>query len=195
MDKKIIEIATALHGHLAPGIALGLRMSELALIRMKAKRGDKYLVAVSETARCLADAIQAATGCTLGHGNAFIEDYGKLAFTIGDARTKIGVRVALKDEANNLSPLMNKWMMRTGKLSHKEEDVLGNQLLDLDEMYFSIHNVELNRIQNFKKSNVVNCSKCGELIPQDLTVIKKDMIYCRACGSGSYYKPIEDKIK
>jgi formylmethanofuran dehydrogenase subunit E len=195
LNKKIVEIATELHGHLAPGIALGLRMSELALMRLKANRGDKYLVAVSETARCLADAMQAATGCTMGHGNAFIEDYGKLALTIGDARTKNGVRIALKDDVNNHSSLMNKWMMRRGKLSHEEEDILSNQLLNLDEIYFLIHNVELSKSQNFERSSIVNCSKCGELIPHSLTVIRSGMIYCRGCGSGSYYKPGEDKIK
>ena len=195
MDTKIVEIATALHGHLAPGLALGLRMSELALKRLKANKGEKYLVAVSETARCLADAMQAATGCTMGHGNAFIEDYGKLALTIGDARTKNGVRVALKDNANNHSSLMNKWMMRLGKLSHEEEDILNNQLLNMDERFFFIHYVELKRIQSFERSNIVICSKCGELIPHSLTEIRSGMIYCRACGSGSYYKPSENKIK
>jgi formylmethanofuran dehydrogenase subunit E len=33
MNKKIVEIATVLYGHLAPGVAVGLRMSELALMR------------------------------------------------------------------------------------------------------------------------------------------------------------------
>lgn len=136
MDEKIIKLAIDLHGHLAPGIALGLRMSELSLSHMGLSKGNKYLIGISETARCLADAMQAATGCTLGHGNAFVENYGKLAITIGDIKTKKGVRVALKDEANNLSPLMNKWMMRLGKLTHEEENELGNQLLKLDDKYF-----------------------------------------------------------
>jgi formylmethanofuran dehydrogenase subunit E len=74
MDNKIVNLAIDLHGHLAPGIALGLRMSELALSRLNTKKGDKYLIGISETARCLADAMQAATGCTLGHGSAFVED-------------------------------------------------------------------------------------------------------------------------
>ncbi len=192
MDKKIVNLAIDLHGHLAPGIALGLRMSELALSRLNAKKGDKYLVGISETARCLADAMQAATGCTLGHGSAFVEDYGKLALTLGDVRTKKGVRVALKDKANNHSPLMNKWMMRLGKLSHEEEEELGMQLLDMDEKYFLIQHVEINRDQNFEKSGILTCSICGELIPQVLTVIKNNLVYCNACYGKAYYKIIED---
>ncbi|MCZ7400509.1 MAG: FmdE family protein [Candidatus Methanoperedens sp.] len=158
MDKKTVNLAIELHGHLAPGIALGLRMSELALSRLNAKKGDKHLIGISETARCLADAMQAATGCTLGHGNACVEDYGKLAITIGDVRTKKGVRVALKDA----------------------------QLLTLDSSYFLIQNVEIKKNQSFEKSDIVRCTKCNELIPQSLLITGKD--YCKACGDRSYYE-------
>lgn len=188
MDKNIVNLAIDLHGHLAPGIALGLRMSEIALVRMNTKKGDKYLIGISETARCLADAMQAATGCTLGHGSAFVEDHGKLALTLGDVRTKKGVRVSLKDEANNHSSLMNKWMMRLGKLSHEEEGELGMQLLDMDEKYFHILDVEINRIQNFEKSEIVTCGICGELIPESLTERKRNKIYCKSCSGTAYYR-------
>lgn len=67
------------------------------------------LIGISETSRCLADAMQAATGCTLGHGNAFVEN------------------------ATEFSELMSKWMMRLGKLNPKEEEELSIQLLNLDE--------------------------------------------------------------
>lgn len=188
MDKKTVNLAIDLHGHLAPGIALGIRMSEIALFRMNTKKGDKYLIGISETARCLADAMQAATGCTLGHGSAFVEDYGKLALTIGDTRTKKGVRVALKDDANKHSILMNKWMMRLGKLSHEEEEELGIQLLDMDEKHFLIQDVEINRGQNFEKSGIVTCKECCELIPESLIERKGLEIYCKACAGTAYYK-------
>jgi len=188
MDKKIVNLAIELHGHLAPGIALGLRMSELALSRLKAKKGDKHLIGISETARCLADAMQAATGCTLGHGNACVEDYGKLAITIGDVRTKKGVRVALKDAANKHSSLMNKWMMRLGKLTHEEEEELGIQLLNLDAKYLLIQDVEINKVQNFEKSAICRCKKCDELIPQSYVKNVSGEYYCKACSGEAYYK-------
>ncbi len=188
MDKKIVNLAIEFHGHLAPGIALGLRMSELALSRLSAKKGDKHLIGISETARCLADAMQAATGCTLGHGNACVEDYGKLALTLGDVRTKKGVRVALREDANMHSSLMNKWMMRLGKLIHEEEEVLGIQLLSLDEKYLLIQDVEINKVQNFEKSAIGRCKKCDELIPQSYVKNVSGEYYCKACGGEAYYK-------
>ena len=188
MDKKIVNLAIDLHGHLAPGIALGLRMSEIALSRMNTKKGDKYLIGISETARCLADAMQAATGCTLGHGSAFVEDYGKLALTLGDIRTKKGVRVALKDDANKHSTLMNKWMMRLGKLSHEEEDELGMLLLDMDEKHLLIQDVEIKQGQNFEKSGIVTCKECGELIPESLAERRGEGVYCKPCSGVRYYR-------
>lgn len=187
VNKKTIELAAALHGHLAPGIALGLRMSELALLHLNTKKGDKHLIGISETARCLADAVQTATGCTPGHGNAYVEDYGKLAITIGDARTKKGVRVALRDNAGNFSALMNKWMMRLGKLSHEEENELSKWLLDLDEQYFLIQDIIIERSQNFDNSAIARCSTCGEYIPENLVEKKDDGVYCKACGGNRYY--------
>lgn len=190
MDKKTIELAVSLHGHLAPGIALGLRMSEVALSRLNKKKGDKNLIAISETSRCLADAVQAAAGCTLGHGNALVEDYGKLAITIGDAGTNRGIRVALKEEANELSVLMNKWMMRLGKLAHEEEETLSRQLLHLDDRYLLIQDVEIDRAQNFNNSAITRCLKCGELIPGGLAVATENGVYCRVCGGKPYYRLI-----
>jgi formylmethanofuran dehydrogenase subunit E len=188
MDKRTIELAVALHGHLAPGIALGLRMSELALLYLNTKKGDSHLIGISETARCLADAVQAATGCTPGHGNAYVEDYGKLAIAIGDVRTKRGVRVALRDHAGNFSPLMNKWAMRLGKLSHEEENELSKRLLDLDEQYFLIQDIIIEKSQGFDNSAIARCPVCGEYIPENLVEKKNGGVYCKACGGNRYYK-------
>lgn len=191
MDEKTIKLATDLHGHLAPGIALGLRMSELALSNLGISRGNKHLIAISETARCLADAMQAATGCTLGHGNALVEDYGKLSITVGDSRTNKGVRVSLRDYAHNHSPLMNKWMMRLGKLTRGEEDELGIQLLEMDEKYFLTQDVRINRTQNFHSSDIVRCRGCSEPVPRGLAIIKENTAYCKACTGEAYYTLIE----
>lgn len=191
MDEKVIKLATDLHGHLAPGIALGLRMSELALSNLGISRGSKHLIAISETARCLADAMQAATGCTLGHGNAFVEDYGRLSITVGDTRTNKGVRVALREYANDHSPLMNKWMMRLEKLTRGEEDELGTKVLEMDEKYFLIQDVMINRTQNFHSSDIVRCMGCSEPVPRGLAIIKKNNIYCKACTGEAYYSLIE----
>ncbi|MBU4222292.1 MAG: TraR/DksA C4-type zinc finger protein [Euryarchaeota archaeon] len=98
------------------------------------------------------------------------------------------MRVALRDEANKFSDLMNKWMMRLGKLSHEEEDELGAQLLEMDERYLLIQDVLMKRASNFEKSAISKCIKCGEFVPESLVVRNDDGVHCRACEGTAYYE-------
>jgi len=184
----IVELATNLHGHLAPGVALGVRMTGIALERLDTPWGNKKLIGVSETGRCLADALQAAAGCTLGHGNAMVVDYGKLAITLGRVDTKKGVRVALRKDAFKFSPLMEEWMMRRRKLEKPEEALLADQLLKISEEYLTIDDVALDLDQNFENAPIVKCDACGDLMP-DVFVIKKDgKALCKVCAGEAYYR-------
>jgi len=69
----------------------------------------------------------------------------------------------LKSSLNNnvyeLSELMEKWMMRQGKLTPPEEDELGNELLLLAEKYLDIQEVIVNRDQDFESSKIVECTR------------------------------------
>ena len=184
--EDIVKLAETLHGHLAPGVALGIRMSNMALGKLNARRGDKKLIGVSETARCLSDAMQAATGCTLGHGNMSVENYGKLALVLTNSDTYKGVRISLKENAYKFSDLMKKWMLREGKLAHEEEEALSEGLLYMGENYFKIEEININLKQDFESSSIVQCNKCEELIPSALTV-GGDEVLCRVCaGVGCY---------
>ncbi len=188
MDTAIVNNAGALHGHLAPGVALGLRMSEIALSKLGLPKGSKMLFAVCETNRCLPDAIQAATGCTLGHNSIIIENYGKLALTIVNGVTKKGIRVALNISAQTYSELMAAWMMRLSKLSKQDEHELSMQLLELDEKYCTIQNVTINiERPGMENDSIVKCSKCNECFPSSYGVISGSNVYCRACSKTSYY--------
>lgn len=187
-EKEVVELAEKLHGHLAPGIALGIRMSRIALRRLKTKRGSKKLIAVSETARCLADGMQAATGATLGHGNAHIENYGKLALTVGRVDSMQGYRVALRRDAWMHSELLKKWMLRRGKLTRDEEHELAHILLTLSEEYLEIRPVQIELPGLFENSSIVRCSRCGELVPEALVIGENGTRTCRSCAGVGYYR-------
>lgn len=189
MDPKIVNTAVEVHGHFAPSLVLGLRMSEIALSILNANRGDKALIGISEMELCLPDSLQIATGCTLGRRRIFIENYGKLALTLANSQTRQGVRVALKEEAKNYSDLMNKWTMRLGKLNHEEEADLRVKLLDIDEKYFLIQRVQVNKNKNSDKPTISVCSNCKEPFSSDLATLQEDRIYCRSCSGDTYYKP------
>ncbi|NOZ60012.1 MAG: hypothetical protein GXO66_10645 [Euryarchaeota archaeon] len=190
-EREIVELAERLHGHLAPGIALGVRMASLALRRLGTRRGSKKLIAISETARCLADGMQAATGATLGHGNAFVENYGKLALTVARSDTMQGYRVALRRDAWRHSRLMKKWMLREGKLTREEEKRLAEELLNLGEEWLEVTPVRVNMDVLFENSRIVRCSSCGDLVPERLSIGENGSRICKSCAGTGYYRMAE----
>jgi formylmethanofuran dehydrogenase subunit E len=81
LDEKTIDELQRFHGHMCPGLAIGIRASELALEEIGPHSKDEEIVAVVETDMCGVDAIQFLTGCTFGKGNLIHRDYGKNAFS------------------------------------------------------------------------------------------------------------------
>lgn len=69
------------HGHMCPGLAIGIRAAEIALREIGQHSTDEEIVAIVETDMCGVDAIQYLVGCTFGKGNLIHLDYGKSAFT------------------------------------------------------------------------------------------------------------------
>lgn len=97
---EIINQTIEFHGHSCPGLAIGIRASELAMREL----GDPQkinMVAISETDMCGVDAIQFITGCTYGKGNFLHRDYGKMAFSFYDRTTGNGIRAVLNTDARN----------------------------------------------------------------------------------------------
>jgi formylmethanofuran dehydrogenase subunit E len=91
-----IDGVKAFHGHWCPGLALGIRVAEVALARMERHAEDEEIVAVVETDNCAVDAIQYLTGCTFGKGNLVHLDYGKNAFTFIRRSDRKAIRVRVR---------------------------------------------------------------------------------------------------
>jgi formylmethanofuran dehydrogenase subunit E len=81
IEAEIIERAVGFHGHMCPGLAMGLRVAELAVAEFGRHSPENELLAVVETDMCPVDAIQLLTGCTFGRGNLLHLDYGKNVFS------------------------------------------------------------------------------------------------------------------
>jgi formylmethanofuran dehydrogenase subunit E len=190
VDDEDVVIAAKLHGHLSAGVALGIRMGQIGLKRLKLSKGDKRLFAVVETSLCLADGIQASTGCTPGHASLHIEDFGKLAACLARSDTKTGVRIVLKHDVQ--SPSVKDWMMRKAKLNHQMEEELVKELLHLDESFFLIEEVIIEPFYKFDNSEIVHCSRCKEPLTESKAVKRRGKTLCKACSNMKYYteKPI-----
>lgn len=81
IDRETTRRIVEFHGHMCPGLAMGIRAAEVALAEVGPHSGDEEVVAIVETDMCGVDAIQYLTGCTFGKGNLIHRDYGKNAYT------------------------------------------------------------------------------------------------------------------
>jgi len=81
IDDDTLAGVIQFHGHLCPGLALGIRAAEVALDEIGPHAVDEEVVAIVETDMCGVDGIQFLTGCTFGKGNMIHRDYGKNAYT------------------------------------------------------------------------------------------------------------------
>ncbi|ATW27634.1 formylmethanofuran dehydrogenase subunit E family protein [Candidatus Formimonas warabiya] len=66
------------HGHLCPELAIGYRVSRIAMNSLHITRENSLdFIAGAANSSSAVDAIQYLTGCTIGKQNFFIEDVGK----------------------------------------------------------------------------------------------------------------------
>ena len=108
----LLQKAKAFHGEICAGIVLGTRMTMIGMreLGMNPMEKNRNLIVYVEIDRCIADAIQAITGCSLGHRTLKYRPYGKFAATYVDLKTGSAVRVNV---------LEKKRTEKTGKGGHE----------------------------------------------------------------------------
>jgi formylmethanofuran dehydrogenase subunit E len=99
IDEQTLESVIEFHGHMCPGLAMGIQAAEIALREIGAHAKDEEVVAVVETDMCGVDAIQFLTGCTFGKGNLIHRDWGKNAFSFFRRSDGRAVRVSMRPGA------------------------------------------------------------------------------------------------
>lgn len=91
------DLARAFHGHECPGLAIGVRVCDAAMVKLGISRGvDEEIVCVAENDACGVDAVQAILGCTVGKGNLILRMTGKQAFTFYARERGAAMRFYLK---------------------------------------------------------------------------------------------------
>ena len=96
VDEQTVQRVRDFHGHMCPGLAMGIRAAEVALAEIGPHSADEEIVAITETDMCGVDAIQLLTGCTFGKGNLVHHDHGKIAFTFIRRSDGRAIRVSLR---------------------------------------------------------------------------------------------------
>jgi len=93
-----VQQAAAFHGHMCPGLAIGVRAARYGLREIGSHAQDEEVVALVETDMCAVDAIQSLMGCTFGKGNLIHKDYGKSAFTFYRRSDGKGMRLVTRPD-------------------------------------------------------------------------------------------------
>lgn len=191
MSIDVAEVQT-FHGHLCPGLAIGIRVAEQALQEMGERPGDEQVVALVETNNCAVDAIQFITGCTFGKGNLIHLDYGKNAFRFIRRKDNKAIRIIVRPNAfgalsEQEQAIMKRWRSGTATASEKEqaqalqqrrtEAILSAPLADLVEVQ-EIQPVVPPRARIF---NLVACSACGENTMETRLHLLEGKTYCLEC--------------
>ncbi|MHA1689330.1 MAG: FmdE family protein [Promethearchaeota archaeon] len=156
--KQLMEKAVKFHGHVCPGLALGVIVAKYILEHDNQFSIDEELVAVVENNNCSVDALQALIGTTFGKGNLIFHDYGKNNYIIYNRTQKKGVKLSLKPKG-----------LRSRDIPREER--IEQLLNSAPEDVFEIKPVEFKPPKKAEIHESILCDKCRE--PTMITRIKK----------------------
>jgi len=190
-----IELAIQFHGHVCPGLLMGVRAAEFALEKLEVERDlDEELLAMVETDSCGVDAIQAILGCTLGKGNLIVKDYGKAVYTIASREKNKAVRIAQKYNALR-TPLMDSF--RASRNQANPTDVQKNEAeLLLGQVFAFIMTSPFEELFKWEEIDfefpakaqirkTLQCDLCGEGVMETRASIVGEEILCPSCKIAS----------
>ncbi|MCQ2500428.1 MAG: FmdE family protein [Lachnospiraceae bacterium] len=105
-NRILWDRCVAFHGHVCGGLAIGYKVSLLAiqLLNLKLNESDhpgclshdEDIVCISENDACGCDAVQVIMGCSVGKGNLLFHMRGKQAFSFYNRKNGKAVRLVLK---------------------------------------------------------------------------------------------------
>jgi iron complex transport system ATP-binding protein len=170
------------HGHVCAGIALGTKMSLAAMKALGMNPGikNKDLIVYAEVDRCMTDAVQVITGCSLGHRSLKYVDYGKFAATFVNLNSGKAVRATIKESFNSNGPIE--------EVSRVIAQAPDEELVILQEVSIDIPETDLPGSPRMK----TYCSICGERIMDGREVSSNGKKLCRSCANGGYYKVLKN---
>jgi formylmethanofuran dehydrogenase subunit E len=168
------------HGHICMGIVLGTRISLAAMKAIGLKPGERHknLIVYTEIDRCMTDAVQVVTGCSLGHRSLKFKDYGRFAATYINTDTGKAVRGTVKEHYGNDKPIEEQ--LKALAL------IPDNKLVTLEEVTVDIPEEDLPGSPTRKAV----CDTCGETIMDGREIKKGGHTLCRSCAGEGYYKSL-----
>ncbi len=177
LEKDIIDKTIDFHGHACPGLAIGIRVSELAMqefnISATQSQGSSSMVCVAETDMCGVDAIQFLTNCTFGKGNLIHKDFGKSGFTFFDREQKKGFRALFLDV----------------KKDGQDKEARTKFIMDADlNDLFKVEKITKAPVKPAKILQSIKCEKCNEMTMESRIRRYDNKFLCIPCFMESEQK-------
>ena len=190
--KEDIKRCVDFHGHLCPGLALGIVAARAGLEALGVGRSmDEEVVSILETDACCADAVQVLTGSTFGKGNFIYKEIGKVAFSFISRGRNKQVRYCLKPHVVTLTPVHQALQMRVIDGSASNDEV---------REYWTLHNQKAEEVLRqpwdalFSMQTLVPemppmakiepsrpCHQCGEPVMASMLQEVNGVALCCAC--------------
>lgn len=173
MDETLQRVRD-FHGHLCPGLTMGVRAAQIALREIGAHAADEEVVAIVETDMCAVDAIQVLTGCTFGKGNLIHRDYGKNAYTFIRRSDGKAIRIATRADAwppdnPERQALAAKLGAGTASADERQRywDLHAERALSVlaipEERLFEVREVQAKVPHPAQVHASIQCNACGEM--------------------------------
>ena len=172
IDEQTLERVVDFHGHMCPGLAMGVQAAQIALREIGPHAKDEEVVAVVETDMCGVDAIQFLTGCTFGKGNLIHRDWGKNAYTFFRRSDGRAVRIAGRPDAWQRDPEHQELFakVRANSASPDERarfqelhEAQSRKVLELDpDSLYEVQEVGGPPPHRARIHVTVVCARCGE---------------------------------
>lgn len=183
--EKQLSKAVKFHGHLCGGIAIGTRLAMygLELLGMELNQKHDNLIVFLEIDRCMADAVQSVTGCSMGKRTLKQMYYGKFAATFYNQDTGEALRISDSD-ANKES-----------KDDETKEEMIARFRRTPPEDLFKVDKVKIELglgDMPGKPYTTAFCSVCGEKVSDGRHRLVGGKPICISCAEESYYEIIDE---
>jgi formylmethanofuran dehydrogenase subunit E len=160
------ERASAFHGYPAPGLLIGGYMVEAA--RAGLKEGTLF-EALVETPKCLPDAVQLLTFCSIGNQRLKVINLGRYALSLFDKYTGLGFRVHLDLEKLEPWPEIRGWFLKLVEKERQDPEKLLQEIESAGDSICTVAPVQVAQgfLGRHHMSAIVRCPLCKEAYPAE----------------------------
>jgi len=179
--REYLKIVESFHGYEAPGVIIGGFMVELA--RQNVPEGILF-DAICETPKCLPDAIQLLTPCTIGNGWLKVVNLGRFALSLYDKYNGSGVRIFIDSSTLDNWTEIKTWLLKLKPKAEQDKQLLLDQIEQAGPNLYGIKSIQVQAPHLDRKSRgvIAQCPACGEAYPT------KDGAICRGCQGEVPYE-------